>query len=164
MAKWKCPGCGLEFDAKEPPASIPASVVRCPKCGDIAEWLGEDNIQSTKDLKREIVKVVGEFPNHPDFAIPHIFDLLNSFEAGAKDNLKTIMEWTPEHVDLKAISKVNYPQKYFPKKEYGEICTDEDCKCPFFSESYLYNLLGKDDARTLLALIRKLRIILGEEG
>lgn len=29
---------------------------------------------------------------------------------------------------------------------------DEDA--PFFSECYLYNLLGKDDARTLLALMR----------
>ena len=55
--------------------------------------------------------------------------------------IKELLEWTPEGVDLKAIGKINYPPKYFPKKEYGEIVTDEDCKCPFFCESYLYALL-----------------------
>lgn len=29
-----------------------------------------------------------------------------------------------------------------------------DERAPFFSEAYLYNLLGKNDARTLLALMR----------
>lgn len=41
MAEWKCPGCGFEFPADEPPVSIPVSVVRCPKCGGIAELKGE---------------------------------------------------------------------------------------------------------------------------
>ena len=41
------------------------------------------------------------------------------------------------------------------KKEYGEICTDEDAKQAFFTEAYLYNLLGKEDARTLLALMKE---------
>lgn len=68
---------------------------------------------------------------------------------------KRLLNWTPEGVDLKAISKINYPPKYFPKKKYGEICTDEDCKQPFFSEAYLYSLLGKEDARTLLALLKQ---------
>lgn len=68
--------------------------------------------------------------------------------------VEKLLEWTPEGVDLKKISKINYPSKYFPKKEYGEICTNEDCKAPFFSEAYLYSLLGKEDARTLRALLR----------
>lgn len=68
--------------------------------------------------------------------------------------VKELLEWVPEAVDLKAISKINYPPKYFPRKEYGEICTDEDLKQPFFSEAYLYNLLGKEDARTLRCLLR----------
>ena len=69
--------------------------------------------------------------------------------------IKKLLEWTPEGVDLKAISKINYPSKFFPKKEYGEICSDEDCKCPFFSEAYLYPLLGKEDARQLLGLLER---------
>jgi hypothetical protein len=64
-----------------------------------------------------------------------------------------LLSWTPEGVDLKAIGKINYPEKSFPKKEYGEIVTDEDCEQPFISEAYLYPLLGKEDARTLLALL-----------
>ena len=77
--------------------------------------------------------------------------------------IKELLEWVPEAVDLKAISKINYPPKYFPKKEYGEICTDEDPKQPFFSEAYLYNLLGKEDARTLRVLIRRALGSLGVE-
>lgn len=50
--------------------------------------------------------------------------------------------------------------------EYSPRCLPESCMneedgyeegdedAPFFSEGYLYNLLGKDDARTLLALMR----------
>lgn len=68
--------------------------------------------------------------------------------------IKELLKWTPVGVDLKAIGKVNYPPKDFPKKEYGEIVTDEDCQQPFISESYLYPLLGKEDARTLLALLK----------
>lgn len=69
--------------------------------------------------------------------------------------IKELLSWTPEGVDLKAIGKINYPPKHFPKKEYGEIVTDEDCKCPFFSEAYLYALLGKEDARTLSCLLER---------
>lgn len=72
-----------------------------------------------------------------------------------KKEIKELLNWTPEGVDLKAIGKVNYPEKYFPKKQYGEIVTDEDCKQPFFCESYLYPLLGKMDARTLLCLLER---------
>ncbi len=71
-----------------------------------------------------------------------------------KEVLEKLLSWTPEGVDLKSISRINYPPKHFPKKEYGEICSEEDAECPFFSEAYLYNLLGKEDARTLLALMR----------
>jgi len=31
--RYICPACGYRFAALEPPASIPASIVRCPKCG-----------------------------------------------------------------------------------------------------------------------------------
>ena len=75
--------------------------------------------------------------------------------------LKKLLNWTPEGVDLKRICKINYPPKDFPKKQYGEICTDEDCKAPFFSEAYLYPLLGKEDARTLLAYLKTTLLSLG---
>ena len=69
--------------------------------------------------------------------------------------IQRLLEFVPEGVDLKAISKINYPPKYFPESKYGDICTEEDTKQPFFSEAYLYNLIGKEDARTLRALLEK---------
>ena len=63
------------------------------------------------------------------------------------------------------------PQDGFPMKvtQYGarahNQCEPGKCphknaegfkNCPFFSEQYLYELLGKEDARTLLALLRKI--------
>jgi len=39
----------------------------------------------------------------------------------------------------------------------------EDARAPFATESYLYNLFGKDDARTLLAHLRTLCRALGFE-
>ena len=72
-----------------------------------------------------------------------------------KTAIHDLLNWTPEGVPLKKISRLHYPESAFPRKEYGEICTDEDCKAPFFSEAYLYNLLGKEDARTLMALLQK---------
>jgi len=40
--------------------------------------------------------------------------------------------------------------KTFKKSEYYE---KDDEKAPFFSEAFLYNLLGKEDARTVLACL-----------
>ena len=33
--------------------------------------------------------------------------------------IQRLLEFVPEGVDLKAISKINYPSKYFPESEYG---------------------------------------------
>lgn len=38
---------------------------------------------------------------------------------------------------------------------------DGDESTPFFSESYLYNLLGKEDARTVLAYLHRVESPLG---
>ena len=64
--------------------------------------------------------------------------------------IKDLLNWRPKgEIDLKSISKVNHG-KYF-KYSY----TDEDKDQPFFSEAYLYNLLGKESARTLLGLMER---------
>ena len=72
-------------------------------------------------------------------------------EKGQKEIVKELLEWVPEGVPLEKISRVNYPISVF-----GKVFTKGDDGQPFFSEAYLYNLLGKEDARTLLALIRHL--------
>jgi len=81
--------------------------------------------------------------------------LINQIDSSTKKALikeiKPLLEFIPEGVDLEAISRINYPVKQF-----GKVFKKGDDKQPFFSEAYLYNLLGKEDARTLLALISKL--------
>jgi len=46
------------------------------------------------------------------------------------------------------------PHAGFFSKSRGYAKGDEDA--PFFSEAYLYNLLGKEDARTVLAIVNNL--------
>lgn len=59
-------------------------------------------------------------------------------------DVKKLLSWTPSYPDMKNV---------FNKK--NEMYERGDEKAPFFSEAYLYNLLGKEDARTLLALMRR---------
>lgn len=45
---WRCSECSHRFRAEEPLATIPVSVVRCPKCGGVAE-LAENNKEELKE-------------------------------------------------------------------------------------------------------------------
>jgi len=58
-----------------------------------------------------------------------------------KEQAKNLLEFAP-----------GWLPKECKKKSNGYEKGDEEQ--PFFSETYLYNLLGKEDARTLLALMR----------
>lgn len=60
--------------------------------------------------------------------------------------IKKLFEWTPEGFLLKDVSKIVNGKGMYVKG---------DDETPFFSEAYLYNLLGKEDARTLLCLIEQ---------
>lgn len=60
--------------------------------------------------------------------------------------IKKLLEWTPEGFFLEKVSKIVNGK--------GMYAAGDD-ETPFFSEAYLYNLLGKEDARTLLALIEQ---------
>lgn len=75
---------------------------------------------------------------HPDFL-------------GKDEALKKLLEWTPEYFDVEQF-------KNNPDYEEG------DEKAPFFSEAFLYILLGKEDARTLLSLMRRALGIKGIGG
>jgi len=58
--------------------------------------------------------------------------------------------------------KLEYtPAGFSKKKKDGYEEGDEDA--PFFSASYLYNLLGKDNARTVLAALRRFITAMGIE-
>ncbi len=56
--------------------------------------------------------------------------------------------------------------KWRPEVGYPFDCEDKDVNAetvPFLSETYLYNLLGKEDARTLLALVNNVVRVTGLE-
>jgi hypothetical protein len=70
--------------------------------------------------------------------------------------ISALLQWKPTIGKLKDHAKVNDPELL------GYSSNDE--KAPFFSEAYLYNLLGKEDARTLIALTRQALISLGADS
>lgn len=46
--------------------------------------------------------------------------------------------------------------------KYG-MYSEGDEKAPFFTEAFLYNLVGKDEARSILGIIRRLSALAGVE-
>jgi hypothetical protein len=59
------------------------------------------------------------------------------------ETIQRILEWSPGHLPKSCKTK-------------GGGYQEGDENAPFFSESYLYNLIGKEDARTLRSLMRPL--------
>jgi hypothetical protein len=47
-------------------------------------------------------------------------------------------------------------------KRFG-MYDEGDEAAPFFSEAFLYNLLGKDEARSVLGIVRRLAMLAGVE-
>ena len=45
---------------------------------------------------------------------------------------------------------------------YG-MYSEGDEEAPFFSEAFLYNLVGKDEARSILGIVRRLCVLAGVE-
>lgn len=68
--------------------------------------------------------------------------VLKEYDEDKYDWLIKLFEFTLEQFDREAFKKSGY---------YSE----GDEKAPFFSEAFLYNLLGKDDARTVLAVLHR---------
>lgn len=61
--------------------------------------------------------------------------------------------------DLKAHAELSNGLEPSTDQPWGYDPEDE--KAPFFSEAFLYNLLGKEDARTVLAYTRRIGEALG---
>lgn len=58
---------------------------------------------------------------------------------------------------LEEIQKLlNWTPSCFELDKNSDMYEEGDEKAPFFSEAFLYNLLGKEDARTLLCLFKNL--------
>lgn len=73
-------------------------------------------------------------------------DALSPQRAALKDALRMLVNFHPEDRPLQFDRKMS--------KQTGYEAGDE--KAPFISESYLYVLLGKEDARTVLAYVRRI--------
>lgn len=95
---------------------------------------------SRSDTEREVLKVL--------FKRAGI--LMGQSPDRARKAMKRLMEWKPER----------WPDG-FKAKANGAEAGDE--QAPLFSEAYLYPLFGKDDARTILALLNEVQRALGEE-
>lgn len=70
-------------------------------------------------------------------------------EASARD----VLDFTPEITPIQFTVEHNRYRNQIPEDELKGML-EQDATAPFFSEAYLYNLLGKMDARTLLAHMR----------
>lgn len=55
----------------------------------------------------------------------------------------------------------HFPVTYYSLKDVSKAELKEDAKAPFFSEAYLYDLMGKEEARTVLYYIRNLCRVAG---
>ncbi len=72
--------------------------------------------------------------------------------AAAREAIKHLYTVKLEGIDLKAHANLAWgPEGYEP----------EDEEAPFFTEAFLYNLLGKEEARTVLSLVRQVGRALG---
>ena len=95
------------------------------------ELKAESKARSLHRVKKTIESLISEL----DYLHPNIME--------AKDTVKELWNFKPEHFGLPdSFKNSGYYQK-------------GDENAPFFTESFLYNLLGKYDARTLLYLLEK---------
>ena len=68
--------------------------------------------------------------------------------------IKELLDWVPAEMSVRDVSKAT-DGVYFNLKEEKDACY------PFFSEGFLYNALGKEDARSLLSRMRSAFASLG---
>ena len=99
----------------------------------------ELKLRTVWNLRKDIESLVFDLNTlYPDFL-------------GMDEAKKELLEWSPQNFDFEYFKESPY---------YGK----GDENAPFFSEAFLYNLLGKEDARTLLALLRGAFGIKGMRG
>jgi hypothetical protein len=67
-----------------------------------------------------------------------------------KQSFVKLLKYTPGY--LPACPKGHIVNAYHESKKMLE----DDSQAPFFSEAYLYTLMGKEEARSVLGLIRNL--------
>jgi hypothetical protein len=98
---------------------------------DEAELKAENEYRLLHKIKENVESLIF----HLDCLHPNFME--------AKDSVKDLWNFKPNYFGL--------PNSFKNSGYYSK----GDENTPFFSEAFLYNLLGKDDARTLLHLMKK---------
>jgi hypothetical protein len=62
----------------------------------------------------------------------------------------------PDNTYTFQIEGQQYWKQHFKAQDKIGMYTEGDEEAPFFSEAFLYNLLGKDNARTVLSIVNRL--------
>lgn len=97
---------------------------------------------SEEDRRKELDKrTLWRLKDTVESLVFHL-DSLHSDFLGSNVALRKLFAWTPTYTNVEKFKKSS---RYEEGNEYA----------PFFTEAYLYNLLGKSDARTLLSLLKK---------
>lgn len=68
-----------------------------------------------------------------------------------------------ELIGFKELEGRNWDEQFQRWSASSGMYEEGDGQAPFFTEAFLYNLLGKDDARSLLSIVRRLGKSLGVE-
>lgn len=140
----RCYNCQREFDSTK--SEVPWGKTSLQK--HYKTYLCSNNCiaKYKKQLKWEKtfeqIKKVRETISLLQELVPEAFE--------TKKALEDLLKFKPEYTDMEQFKKNGY-------YDTG------DEKAPFFSESYLYNLIGKEDARTLLGLLNSLLKSLGSK-
>lgn len=79
-----------------------------------------------------------------------------------KDELTQEREELAERIRTFTLEGKTYWRDRFIEFDDG-MYSEGDEAAPFFSEAFLYNLLGKDEARSVLGIIRHLSALAGVE-
>lgn len=72
--------------------------------------------------------------------------------ANLGDAIKRLLMWRPEG-GMPEVFHLNDQEAVIAHAKKTKYFAEGDEKAPFFSEAFLYDLLGKEDARTFMALI-----------
>jgi hypothetical protein len=126
-------------------------VWRCSTCDNVNRDSAPDCLKCAKPREKKAVRFDEfEAPDRVkalDEAVGNaVARRVQGGNTAAVEELGKFLKWVPE---------------YTPHNDdYGK--TDRDA--PFVSESYLYNLLGKDEARTVLAYLGSIARALGLTG
>lgn len=103
-----------------------------------------------------------------DRLLTALHDAFQPNRAEVEKRLREILNFHPEDTPCcftDPDANLMYTGEKLPATTKAKLLKElkEDSEQAFISESYLYNLLGKEDARTLLARMHQLCIALGFE-